>query len=312
MLFSLEKAGVSDSPRTHCGVSEFTSEEDTVWVPSWVLQKLQATSGTQLQVRLVQLELGTFAKLKPDLDVLQDQHDPRIALEHGLQAFMALSVHDRIPIAMPDGRQTWWSVEELRPAPAVCIVNTDLRLELDAPEAPVRDASVLKVWSALFFFLYISVSGLRCVRICTQVNSDALGGELQPGQYAYFRFVAPKPSSIFARKDFIIKCDAAEGDPDVYVSCDDSNKFPSMVCSFLKSVVLSFSYQRLITRIRTISNGEQRMQLHVRTFVFLQMMSDSMRVAPCMCLCMRSCIRPNFLCPSHPSTPTLPVRQACF
>lgn len=176
MLFAIEKAGSEDSKVTHCGVIEFTAEDGCVYLPSWVMQKLGVSSGSSVSVRSVDLALGIFARLQPESDVLQDEHDPVIALQHALGSYMALSVGDCIPVAMPGGRIASFRVVELQPAPAVCIVNTDLRLELDAPVAPVRDAAVLRV------------------------DGEALSGTLQPGEYAYYRFVAPKPTSVFQRK----------------------------------------------------------------------------------------------------------------
>ena len=68
---------------------------------------------------------------------------------------------------------SWW-LAELKPAPAVCIVDTDLRLELDAPLAPARDAAVLR--------------GRRCG-----------AGRAAAGAYVTTA-VAPRPVSEFKRK----------------------------------------------------------------------------------------------------------------
>jgi len=108
-------------------------------------------------------------------------------------------------VPLPSGKVAWVSVAELRPAPAVCIVDTDLRLEFDAPTKAAREATVLKV------------------------DGEAVTAELQSGHIHWYRFVAPTPTSVFARKDVIIKCIASTGDPDVYATCDEANKFPSMV-----------------------------------------------------------------------------------
>lgn len=176
MIFSLQRAGVEEGVRVVCGVLEFTAPSGSVYVPRWVLERLNAPAGSLLDVRLTKLERGTFARIQPETDALQDQPDARVALEHALAAYMALSTGDRIPVLLPGHVVEWVRVVELKPAPAVCILNTDLRLELDEPLGGVRDTSVLRV------------------------NGEATQGTVERGKTAFYRFVAPKPSNVFTRK----------------------------------------------------------------------------------------------------------------
>ena len=129
MLFRLTLAGSDSAPR-HVGVLEFSAPEGTVVVPLWLLRSMGVNDGDALLVESASLPKGTFAKLQPlDDEFAARTMDPRTTLEAAITGvFTTLAKGDSIVVPV-DGINVEVFVVELRPADAVCVVDTELEVD---------------------------------------------------------------------------------------------------------------------------------------------------------------------------------------
>lgn len=89
MLFEIS---TERGKRSFCGVEEFTAEEGTIVLPSWVLHNLGASEGAQVQVRRVNLPKGTYVKLQPHTAEFLEVNDTKAMLEWVLPKFVVMCV----------------------------------------------------------------------------------------------------------------------------------------------------------------------------------------------------------------------------
>lgn len=142
--FLFEVSDLEGRHRTHAGVLEFVAEEETCHMPAWIMRQLQAQEGNVLRVALKVLPKATFARFQPASVALLRVYNPRALLENGLRGFAALTVGDTFAVEY-SGQKYGLEVVELRPGPAVCIIDTDVEVEfatpLDAENAASRATS---------------------------------------------------------------------------------------------------------------------------------------------------------------------------
>uniref|UniRef100_A0A5S6QF80 Ubiquitin fusion degradation protein 1 homolog n=1 Tax=Trichuris muris TaxID=70415 RepID=A0A5S6QF80_TRIMR len=122
----------SDSRFTHCGVLEFHQVEGLCYLPHWLMNNLLLCEGGLINVKLVQLPIGSYVKLKPENCLLSRLSDPSAVLELKLRNFSCLTKGDMFAIEH-NGSVLEFLVQELRPADAVCIIDCDLSVEFDTP-----------------------------------------------------------------------------------------------------------------------------------------------------------------------------------
>ncbi|XP_026194550.1 ubiquitin fusion degradation protein 1 homolog [Cyclospora cayetanensis] len=119
---------------THCGVLEFVSEEGTCYMPYWMMQNLELEEGGLVTVTNVSLPKGTFVQLQPLETEFLDISNPKALLEMALRGYAALTKGEVVSLPFLD-HVYHLLVADLRPAPAVSIVETDIEVEFKAPEA---------------------------------------------------------------------------------------------------------------------------------------------------------------------------------
>jgi len=117
-----------------CSVLEFSttsaSGDAAVFLPWWLLQNLQAEEGEQLHYEEVQLPKGTSVKLMPTSPAFYDVANPRAVLEAILSRFTVLSKGMTFTVKAPSGdEQLSFTVVEVAPGDAVCIVDTDINVD---------------------------------------------------------------------------------------------------------------------------------------------------------------------------------------
>jgi len=134
--------------QTHCGVEEFTAEQGTVGIPPAVALSLtredglDSLNGADVQVRLVKLPRydKAFVAFQPrgqgfhinGEDVVNI--DIKSVLLRTLRDTLTLSQGDWIPIRH-DGQTFELVARQLQPEPALCVLNTDVEVELLPSEA---------------------------------------------------------------------------------------------------------------------------------------------------------------------------------
>jgi len=151
VLEKLQKAGaegpylfeVSDlegNLRSHVGVLEFIAQEETCYLPSWVLQKLRSQEGDVLQISLRKLPKATSLRLRPSTVGFHRIFDQKTLLEKWLRHFAAITDGDII--AVEDGGQRYsLEVLEVLPGGAACVIDTDVEVEFATPKDAEAAAS---------------------------------------------------------------------------------------------------------------------------------------------------------------------------
>eukprot|EP00933_Yihiella_yeosuensis_P074535 TRINITY_DN8348_c0_g1_i2.p1 TRINITY_DN8348_c0_g1~~TRINITY_DN8348_c0_g1_i2.p1 ORF type:complete len:435 (+),score=97.13 TRINITY_DN8348_c0_g1_i2:45-1349(+) len=138
MLF--EVSDLDGRRHTHAGVLEFIAPEDICYMPSWILQKLQAQEGDILRITLAHLEKATFMRLRPASVALHRVYDPKTLLETGLKNFAVLTDGDNISVEY-SGKSYGLEVLEILPNGAACIVDADVEVEFAPPKVAEEAAS---------------------------------------------------------------------------------------------------------------------------------------------------------------------------
>ncbi|CAI0461027.1 unnamed protein product [Linum tenue] len=119
---------------SHCGVSEFTAEEGSAHVLSWMMENLQLKESDEVRIKSVRLERGSYVKLQPhSVEFFASIRNLKDALEGSLNhSFFCVTTGDTILISHW-GKEFYLNVVETRPGPAVSLVDTDCEVEFDTP-----------------------------------------------------------------------------------------------------------------------------------------------------------------------------------
>eukprot|EP00921_Rhytidocystis_pertsovi_P016310 GHVQ01025781.1.p2 GENE.GHVQ01025781.1~~GHVQ01025781.1.p2 ORF type:complete len:301 (-),score=39.57 GHVQ01025781.1:1196-2098(-) len=119
---------------THSGVLEFIAEEGTCYMPYWMMQNLVLKEGDIVQVANISLPKGQYVKLQPVTKDFLDVSNPRAILENALRNYATLTVGDNVVIHYLD-KTYEIEVVELKPAPAVSIIETDIQVDFQLKES---------------------------------------------------------------------------------------------------------------------------------------------------------------------------------
>ena len=121
---------------THCGVLEFIADEGRIYIPEWMMKKLNCKGGRSIHVELCSLPKGKLIKIQPQSVDFLDILDPRGALERALTMFSTLTKGDVIAIQV--GEKVF-EIEILEVSPeedqngGICIHETDLNVDFAPP-----------------------------------------------------------------------------------------------------------------------------------------------------------------------------------
>ncbi len=142
MLFEIS---TEKGKRSFCGVEEFTAEEGSIVLPSWMLNNLGALEGAQVQVRRVNLPKGTYVKLQPHTTEFLEVNDTKAMLEWVLPKFVVMSVgyvkasvlayvvpRDTIVISYRQKKYAF-NILEVKPGRAIHIIDSDVTTEFAPP-----------------------------------------------------------------------------------------------------------------------------------------------------------------------------------
>ncbi|XP_065857079.1 uncharacterized protein [Euphorbia lathyris] len=131
MLFQISND--SKGRASHCGVYEFTAEEGTVLLPSWMMKNLHLEEGEVISLKSVKLEKGTYVKLQPHSVDFLGILNPKAALEECLSSkFFCLTVGDTILINY-NNKDLFIDILQAKPSSAVCILDTDCEVDFAPP-----------------------------------------------------------------------------------------------------------------------------------------------------------------------------------
>lgn len=113
---------------THVGVREFSAEEGFAVIPNVVLDNLAIKAGMPVSISMVNLEKGESVKLRPLASGYDLNQDWKIALEGAFRSTYTTLTQGDV-IRLKSGVR--FLVDEVKPETAVCIVDTDLEVELE-------------------------------------------------------------------------------------------------------------------------------------------------------------------------------------
>ncbi|KAJ2105392.1 hypothetical protein IW146_008243 [Coemansia sp. RSA 922] len=149
-LTSAAQAGLHDRQRNaravHCGVREFSHEEDYAGIPEWIMSEMELAEGDSVSIELVRLEKGTHAQLKALNPMARGVGDLRSLLEAYMRTKLtALTVGETLLVPINGVVEPLsFSVAALEPSAAIDIVDTDLSVDIIyADSGPILDHSAV-------------------------------------------------------------------------------------------------------------------------------------------------------------------------
>uniref|UniRef100_A0A2N9HHA4 Ubiquitin fusion degradation protein n=1 Tax=Fagus sylvatica TaxID=28930 RepID=A0A2N9HHA4_FAGSY len=117
---------------SHCGVLEFTGNEDSVYLPIWMMENMQLQEGDRMIVQNVSLDKGTYMKLQPHTTDFISLPDMKDMLEDILRNFSCLTIGDTIMINH-NSKKFYIDIIETKPSTAINIIDTDCEVEFAPP-----------------------------------------------------------------------------------------------------------------------------------------------------------------------------------
>lgn len=142
MLFQL--TAEENQTQTFAGVLEFIAEEGRVYLPQWMMESLQVSPGSLIEIESVDLPSGDFVKIEPQSTDFLDISDPKAVLENALRNFSTLTVGDIFQI---NYNNKVYSIKVLEAKPesdkqSICVVETDLEVDFAPPVGYVDPSPV--------------------------------------------------------------------------------------------------------------------------------------------------------------------------
>lgn len=131
------------SKKSYCGVLEFSAEENMCHLPIWLMSNLFLEEGSEVILRNVTLDKGTFMKFRPHETAFIDLPDPKAILERELTNYATVFKGDSISINHC-GRDYLIDVIDCKPKDQICIVEADVNLDFEAPLDYVEPKKAMK------------------------------------------------------------------------------------------------------------------------------------------------------------------------
>lgn len=124
--------------KTHAGVLEFTADEGVVYLPSWMMKRLELSEGGAIRLFGSRLPKGKLVKLQAQSVTFLELSDPKAVLEQAFRSYTALTEGDIIEISY--NMMTFeLLIMEIQPAgAAISIINTDLEVDFAPPKGYVE------------------------------------------------------------------------------------------------------------------------------------------------------------------------------
>lgn len=100
--------------KTYCGVLEFSAEEGMCHIPIWMMNNLCIEEGSEIILRNMNLQKGTYVKIRPHETAFIDLSNPKAILEQELTHYSVLHKGDTINIQY-GGRDYAIDIQECKP-----------------------------------------------------------------------------------------------------------------------------------------------------------------------------------------------------
>lgn len=118
---------------THCGVLDFTAEEDTVILPTNMFNRLYLQEGQMVNLRNTKLDKGKFIKIQPHLTEFINNPNPKVILENSLRNYFCVTEGDTILVKF-NKKLYDIDIVECKPKKAIFILNCDVEVDFAPPK----------------------------------------------------------------------------------------------------------------------------------------------------------------------------------
>lgn len=145
MMFKLENPHNKKS--IYCGVTEFSAEAGTALIPTWMMTQMALGDGDQMNIYNVTLQKGSYVLIRPHTYKFTLLPDPKGILEKALISYASLTRGTTIQISH-DQVIYKFDIRDVKPARAVCIIETDLNVDFDEPRDYAEYEAILKAKQA--------------------------------------------------------------------------------------------------------------------------------------------------------------------
>ena len=130
MIFRIMNIELNTS--THCGVLDFTGDEDMCFIPLHMFNRLCLHEGMTVNIRNVFLEKGKFIKLRPHQTEFVMNPNPKVILENGLRSYVCVSKKDTITVQF-NKKNYKLDIVECKPKDVIALTNVDVEVDFDTP-----------------------------------------------------------------------------------------------------------------------------------------------------------------------------------
>ncbi|ORZ32091.1 ubiquitin fusion degradation protein UFD1-domain-containing protein, partial [Catenaria anguillulae PL171] len=170
---------------THGNVLEFLAEEGRAYVPRWMLESLGVQEGELVQIKSTRLPSGKFVKIQPQSTAFLDISDPKAVLERAFRSYLCMTLGDKIAFMYAD-REYVIEIQELKPANAVNLLDTDLEVDFAPPvgyvepeRKPTPSSAALagshtSIRDAVLQHVHVEKSGWDAIPAGQRLNGKAL------------------------------------------------------------------------------------------------------------------------------------------
>nr|GEW76844.1 ubiquitin fusion degradation protein 1 homolog [Tanacetum cinerariifolium] len=117
---------------SHCGVVEFTAEEGSVLLPTWMMKSMKIQEGGLVNIKNTRLRRGKCIKLQPHDTKFITLPDHKSLLEKAFRDFVCLTTGETIEINHVDEKYLI-NVLETEPDHAISMLDTDCEVDLAQP-----------------------------------------------------------------------------------------------------------------------------------------------------------------------------------
>ncbi len=131
LIFELFRFGFEEN-KTYCSVLEFTSENNIVYLPQKIMDKLFIGEGENLEIRYVKMQKIQFIKLKPmSCDFLKIM-EPKVILEETLKNYTCVSNGDILDVEI-EGHKIEVLVTQVLPDGKGMTIDCECEVDFEEP-----------------------------------------------------------------------------------------------------------------------------------------------------------------------------------
>ena len=117
---------------THCGVLDFTAQDDICYLPTNMFYRLCLNPGDKVNLRNIKLDKGKYIKIQPHLTEFINCPNPKTILENALRAYFCLTKGDTIRIEF-NKKYYDLDIVDCKPKTAILILNQDIEVDFEKP-----------------------------------------------------------------------------------------------------------------------------------------------------------------------------------